>query len=94
MNIKKNPQPKKFLQKLYYIVSLPTLDHIISWDDQGESFLIKNVNVFESTLMKETFKMQAFTSFKRQLNMYDFSKVKSSAQSLQLEFSNPFFKKD
>jgi len=44
--------------------------------EDGESFLVKNPEQFEKTVIPEFFKHSKFSSFIRQLNFYGFRKVK------------------
>ena len=48
----------QFLKKLYRVVEDPQTDHVISWDDSGESFVIHNVNTFTTEIIPELFKMK------------------------------------
>lgn len=68
------PFPLK-LQTLLNIVEKNNLDHIVSWQPHGRSFLIKDTNKFESVLMKKFFNQGQLSSFRRQLNLYDFKRI-------------------
>ncbi|GFH61141.1 hypothetical protein CTEN210_17617 [Chaetoceros tenuissimus] len=68
------PFPLK-LQTLLNIVEKSNLDHIVSWQPHGRSFLIKDTNKFESILMKKFFNQGQLSSFRRQLNLYDFKRI-------------------
>jgi hypothetical protein len=50
---------------------------VIAWDPSGNSFFIGNVEKFVR-ILPQYFKTKNFASFIRQLNMYDFHKVKNS----------------
>jgi hypothetical protein len=45
---------------------------IISWSDDGRSFLIYQPKVFASTWMPRYFNQTKYKSFQRQLNLYNF----------------------
>ncbi len=49
----------------------------VYWDPSGESFIIANTEKFIKILPKY-FKTKNYSSFVRQLNMYDFHKIKNS----------------
>ena len=49
---------------------------IICWSDNGLSFLIKDPNEFAKSVLSQHFKHCNISSFVRQLNKYDFHKVK------------------
>lgn len=49
---------------------------VICWGSGGDFFVIKDVNDFTVNLLPRVFKHSNFTSFVRQLNKYDFRKVR------------------
>ncbi|KAJ7855558.1 winged helix DNA-binding domain-containing protein [Mycena leptocephala] len=53
-----------------------TLQDVISWGAQGNSFVVKDVNIFTVSILPRIFKHSNFASFVRQLNKYDFHKIK------------------
>ena len=63
-----------FIGKLYAIVSNPATQHIISWADHGQSFLVKDEYAFSLHIMRQHFRHSNFSSFVRQLNFYGFHK--------------------
>ena len=65
-----------FLQKTFDFLSNPDLDSIISWNSSGTLFLVKNVTDFCDQVLPVYFKHSNYASFVRQLNMYDFHKVR------------------
>ncbi|KAL5040226.1 hypothetical protein BDV3_002412 [Batrachochytrium dendrobatidis] len=91
-----------FLNKLYNMVSDPSTDEHIQWNEDGTSFLVSNPLSFSKVVLPRFFKHNNFTSFNRQLNMYGFHKVPSiehgsllaSTQKEILEFSNKNFQKN
>mmetsp|Transcript_1942 Transcript_1942/g.2177 ORF Transcript_1942/g.2177 Transcript_1942/m.2177 type:complete len:455 (+) Transcript_1942:275-1639(+) len=49
--------------------------HIISWLPHGRSFMIHRPREFEEEIMGKFFKQTKLTSFRRQLNLYDFQRI-------------------
>ncbi|KAL9179199.1 hypothetical protein ACHAXT_008489 [Thalassiosira profunda] len=69
------PDVPIFLQKAYHMID--TCDpKICSWSDDGLTFVVKDVSLFENTVIPQFFKHNKFSSFVRQLNFYGFRKVK------------------
>jgi len=64
-----------FILKTYQLVSDPTTDHIVSWDEDGKSFTVWNPSEFSATILPQHFKHNNYCSFVRQLNIYGFHKV-------------------
>ncbi|KAK0549191.1 kinase-regulated stress-responsive transcription factor skn7 [Tilletia horrida] len=54
---------------------------IVSWTPAGDSFVVKNMNDFTKHVLPRHFRHSNFASFVRQLNKYDFHKVKSANAS-------------
>ena len=92
----KNKSSTSFLQKIVAILTVifkkeKENDPIISWTNDGDSIVIKNVLEFSKSILPKYFKHQNYTSFVRQLNLYDFKKSKNENQ--QNCFTHPLFKK-
>ncbi|TDL21371.1 hypothetical protein BD410DRAFT_302722 [Rickenella mellea] len=60
-----------FVQKLYRILEDDRLHSVVSWTSKGDAFVVKSV-------LPRLFRHSNFASFVRQLNKYDFHKVKNS----------------
>jgi len=74
---KTNVEVPIFLRKTYHMIDTcdPT---VASWSDNGETFVVKQPNVFETKIIPQFFKHSKFSSFVRQLNFYGFRKIKFS----------------
>lgn len=80
-----------FLVKTYDFVNDHSFDDIICWNDEGDGFIVKQVNKFSEEILPKYFKHNNFSSFIRQLNMYDFHKTRNSSN--QQCFQHSCFKK-
>ncbi|OMJ70133.1 hypothetical protein SteCoe_31949 [Stentor coeruleus] len=72
--------PTSFLQKTYDMLSNNSLSSIVSWSSDGTEFIIFSMNEFSEKVLPMYFKHSNFASFIRQLNMYDFHKLRSGTQ--------------
>lgn len=82
-------RPKKFILTLYEIINDPQNAGIIEWTDTGRSFAILNLNELSSQILPQYFKHKNTSSFIRQLNMYDFHKVRDTGEVIV--YSHPDF---
>ena len=55
--------------------------HVVSWGPHGDCFVVKDMNEFTKSILPRMFKHSNFASFVRQLNKYDFHKVRASSRS-------------
>jgi heat shock transcription factor 1 len=69
----------KFLFKTYDILENPEMNDCIKWSEDGTKLIIVDTKAFESKVLPVYFKHSNFSSFVRQLNMYDFHKIKSGS---------------
>ncbi|KAF8919541.1 HSF-type DNA-binding-domain-containing protein, partial [Mucidula mucida] len=67
-----------FVKKLYKMLSDPTLQSIVAWGPHGDCFVVKDPHEFTKSILPRLFKHANFASFVRQLNKYDFHKVKNT----------------
>ncbi|KAG8374156.1 hypothetical protein BUALT_Bualt11G0101500 [Buddleja alternifolia] len=76
-----------FLSKTFDLVDDPSLDSIISWGVNGDSFVVWDPVEFARTVLPRNFKHNNFSSFVRQLNTYGFRKIDME----KWEFANEGF---
>lgn len=75
-----------FPEKLWYILtasSMPSSSSsklvpkgVITWQPHGRAFRIKNTTLFEKDVMDKFFNQSKYSSFTRQLNLWDFQRIK------------------
>ncbi|CAD8060403.1 unnamed protein product [Paramecium primaurelia] len=80
-----------FLLKTYEILENPSLSHIITWNQEGNSFIVLNSHELASKVLANYFKHKNYPSFLRQLNMYSFKKTKNNYG--QSEFRHKWFRR-
>ncbi|KAJ3242088.1 hypothetical protein HDU81_007842 [Chytriomyces hyalinus] len=66
-----------FINKLYTMLEEAD-QSLISWDQTGTFFIVKNTTDFSKAVLPLYFKHNNFASFVRQLNMYGFHKINDS----------------
>lgn len=90
----------QFIAKLYSILSDPRYQSYIRWSQDGRSFIIIDPTEFCSGVLSEHFKHSNMSSFVRQLNKYDFHKMKSDESTKMQygtgmwEFAHKYFRRD
>jgi len=82
-----------FIQKTYDMVSNDSYSDVVSWTDCGQMIVIKDMNRFETEILPSYFDSKKFSSFKRQLHFYGFSKKQSPANGKGVIFANHNFKR-
>ncbi|KAF9919558.1 kinase-regulated stress-responsive transcription factor skn7 [Linnemannia zychae] len=89
-----------FVKKLYRMLEDKEHDLIVCWGRNGESFVVKEPSEFAKAILPKHFKHNNFASFVRQLNKYDFHKVKATENAPNpygdhaWEFHHPKFQID
>lgn len=84
INNNKNQQKDKmshnsrFLLQLYKILEEEEYKNIIHWGDNGKYFIIENIHDFTEKILPKYYNHNNYSSFVRQLNMYDFHKKKTN----------------
>merc|ERR1712228_892315 len=67
----------RFLQHIWTMLHDSSLNHIISWHSTlNHAFVVHKQNLFCQQILPKFFKHNKFTSFVRQLNMYQFHKLR------------------
>ncbi|KAI0196426.1 HSF-type DNA-binding-domain-containing protein [Astrocystis sublimbata] len=90
-----------FVRKLYKMLEDPAYSEVVRWGDHGDSFVVLENEKFTKTILPKHFKHSNFASFVRQLNKYDFHKVRHNEENGQSpygasawEFKHPEFRAD
>ena len=68
----------RFLLQLYTILEEDKYKNIIHWGDNGKYFIIENIHDFTEKILPKYYNHNNYSSFVRQLNMYDFHKKKTN----------------
>lgn len=81
---------RDFVQKLYKMLEECQGGNIVGWAPDGKTFLIVDQLEFAKSILPKYFKHQNFASFVRQLNKYDFHKVKTAAFEMYSDTASEF----
>ncbi|KAM0676334.1 kinase-regulated stress-responsive transcription factor skn7 [Gurleya vavrai] len=90
----------EFIEKLYTMLEDGCNEQFIRWNASGMSFIIINPPEFARNVLENHFKHGNLSSFVRQLNKYDFHKIKSAENILETfgsqvwEFKNEHFQRN
>ncbi|CAO3593825.1 unnamed protein product [Absidia cylindrospora] len=68
----------EFIQKLFRMLENKAFKNTFCWGSDGTTFIVKDTNEFSKTILPKHFKHCNFASFVRQLNKYDFHKVRNA----------------
>ncbi|KAL1915168.1 uncharacterized protein VTP21DRAFT_7649 [Calcarisporiella thermophila] len=69
--------PSEFVKKLYNMLEDKTHVDIVSWGKNLDTFVVRDATEFQSRILPKHFKHNNFASFVRQLNKYDFRKLRN-----------------
>ena len=83
----------KFLLKLYEILNNNKYSKIIHWSQNGSYIVITNIYAMSQKILPIYFNHQNYSSFVRQLNMYDFHKIRTNTNNNEQYFINDSFNK-
>ena len=83
-----------FLLKLTQILNKTKYSSAIHWSDDGKAIIISNINDFTNNVIPKYFKHCNYDSFVRQLNMYNFHKLRSKRNQSEHVFQHELFTRD
>ena len=83
----------KFLLKLYEILSKDEYSKIIRWSQNGVYIIISNIDALSKKILPIYFNHQNYSSFVRQLNMYNFHKIRTEQDVQEQYFINEYLNK-
>ncbi|KAG8917041.1 hypothetical protein FRC01_002699, partial [Tulasnella sp. 417] len=72
---------RNFVYKLFQMLEDPAAKAYIQWSQDGREFIVTNQDEFAPQILSKHFKHSNFSSFVRQLNMYDFHKTNRAPRS-------------
>ena len=90
----KNEKSETFLLKLYEILKTKSYYQYINWSEDGKSIVIKDITGLTKKVLPKFYKHHNFASFVRQLNMYNFHKIRSTSSSNEQIFQHEKFVKE
>lgn len=70
-----------FVRKLYKMLEDPAYANIVRWGNEGDTFVILETDKFTNEILPKHFKHSNFSSFVRQLNKYDFHKLRRNDEN-------------
>ena len=82
----------KFLLKLYEILEKEEYSKIIHWSKNGSYIVIENIHSLAKKILPIYFNHQNYSSFVRQLNMYNFHKIRTVPGKQEQYFINETLK--
>ena len=83
-----------FLLKLSQILTKAKYSSAIHWSDDGKAIVVSNIIDFTSNIIPKYFKHCNYDSFVRQLNMYNFHKLRSKRNHTEHVFQHELFTRD
>uniref|UniRef100_A0A2K6K4P6 HSF-type DNA-binding domain-containing protein n=1 Tax=Rhinopithecus bieti TaxID=61621 RepID=A0A2K6K4P6_RHIBE len=88
--MKQSSNVPTFLSKMWTLVEETHTNEIITWKQNGQSFLVLDEQGFAKEILPKYFKHNNMANFVRQLNMYGFRKAQE--RDGPVEFQHPYFK--
>ena len=76
-NKSKSSKNDKFIYKLYDILRTPKYEKIIHWSQDGKTIVISSINKLSKKILPIFYNHHNYSSFVRQLNMYNFHKIRN-----------------
>ena len=89
--LKKIEKTETFLLKLFEIMKNKSYNNIINWNEDGTCIIIKDINLLSKKILPKYYKHDNYSSFVRQLNMYNFHKLRTSKKKTEQVFKNEKF---
>ena len=86
-------KPDKFILKLYEILNKEEYNKIIHWSKNGSYIVITNTHALTQKILPIYFNHQNYCSFVRQLNMYNFHKIRTNPNKNEQYFIHESFNK-
>jgi hypothetical protein len=74
----------RYSYKMNRMLENQAFKDILCWGHDGTTFIVKDTNEFSRTILPKHFKHCNFASFVRQLNKYDFHKVRNGDDGQKL----------
>ena len=91
--IKNESKPDNFLLKLYNILNNKENSKIIHWSQDGSFIVINNIHSLSQKVLPIYFNHQNYSSFVRQLNLYNFHKIRTNPNNNDQYFIHEYFNK-
>lgn len=76
-----NTKGQKQIIILYRMLENDSSESVLTWGLNGTTFIVRDTMEFSRTVLPKHFKHSNFASFVRQLNKYDFHKVRQLEDS-------------
>jgi hypothetical protein len=87
----KSEKSESFLLKLFEILRTKSYFQFINWSEDGKSIVIKEITGLTKKVLPKFYKHHNYASFVRQLNMYNFHKIRNSSNSNEQIFQHDKF---